>query len=110
MQKEEVAEDPNYEEDNEIESCQDESTRNGESNQRINHDGFGLDNGIQYGILVACIDFGDQLSDFVAMPIIEAFGIRRDNDWQNLEWFVLTCSGLGIVSLVFVKMLSIKST
>jgi len=104
IQKEAFVVDPNHEEDNEIESCQNESTRNGESNQRIN-----LDNGIQYGILVACIDFGDQLSDFVAMPLIEAFGIRRDNDWQNLEWFVLTCSGLGIISLVFVKMLSIKS-
>ena len=106
IQKEAFVVNPNHEDDDETESCQNESTQYGESNKRINH---GLDDGIQYGILVACIDFGDQLSDFVAMPFIEAFGIRRDNDWQNLEWFVLTCSGLGIVSLVFVRMLLIKS-
>ena len=64
-----------------------------------------LDDGLQYGLLIACIDFGDQLSNFVAMPIVEMLDIRRDNEWKNLEWFIVVCSMLNVFSLVFLKML-----
>jgi len=64
-----------------------------------------LDDGIQYGLLIACIDFGDQLSDFASIPIIEALNIRRDNDWKNLEWLIVICSFLGLLSLVFLRLL-----
>ena len=67
--------------------------------------GLRLDDGLQYGLLIACIDFGDQLSDFVSMPIIEMLEIRRDNDWKNLEYYVVVCSLLSIGSLLFLKFL-----
>jgi len=90
---------------NEAESCRNISFQDDEANQRFRHNGIGLDSGIQYGILIACIDFGDQLSNFITMPIIEALGISRENDWQNLEWYIFVCSVSSIASLVFVLML-----
>lgn len=64
-----------------------------------------LDHGMQYGILLACIDFGDQLSDFVTIPIIQALDIRRDNDWENIEWFVVICSILAAFSILYLRII-----
>lgn len=64
-----------------------------------------LDHGMQYGILLACIDFGDQLSDFVTIPIIQALDIRRDNDWENIEWFVVICSMLSAFSILYLRII-----
>lgn len=61
--------------------------------------------GVQYGLLIACIDFGDQVSEFLSIPIIEILDIRRDNNWHNLEWLVVVCSILSITSLVFLRLL-----
>jgi BT1 family. len=66
-----------------------------------------IDSGIQYGFLVACIDFGDQMSTFISMPLITFFGVTRENDWNNLEWFIFTCSILGMLSLIFLRLLPI---
>lgn len=66
---------------------------------------FRLDDGLQYGLLIACIDFGDQLSGFVSMPIVQALSINRSNDWKNFEWFVIICALLSIASLRFLKIL-----
>eukprot|EP01083_Nonionella_stella_P023397 64728_1 len=37
-----------------------------------------LSDGVQYGLLIACIDFGDQVSEFLSIPIIEVLDIRRE--------------------------------
>lgn len=65
-----------------------------------------LDTGIQYGLLLSCIDFGDQMSNFVSMPLIEFLKIGRENDWQNLEWFIFICSILAMCSLLFLRLLN----
>ncbi len=67
--------------------------------------GLRLDDGLQYGLLISCIDFGDQLSGFVSMPIVQKLGMERSNEWKNLEWFVVICCLLNIVSLQFLKLL-----
>jgi hypothetical protein len=64
-----------------------------------------IDSGIQYGFLVACIDFGDQMSTFISVPLVVFFGVTRENGWNNLEWFIFTCSILGMLSLVFLRLL-----
>lgn len=66
-----------------------------------------IDSGIQYGFLVACIDFGDQMSTFISVPLLTFFGVTRENDWNNLEWFIFTCSILGMLSLIFLRLLPI---
>ncbi len=61
---------------------------------------------IKYGLLVSCIDFGDQASEFLSVPIIEVLDVRtKDNDWHNLEWYVLVCVVLSIASLLFLFLL-----
>jgi len=71
------------------------------------------DGSIQYGFLISCIDFGDQLSDWMLIPIITALGIHRsesdtdDNDgWEHLDWLVGYCAIMAIISLVFLKVIN----
>ena len=82
--------------------CQVSEDTDGEDHEQTSP--MRLDDGVVYGILIACIDFGDQLSDFVSVPIVGALNIRRDNRWGNLEWFVVACSFLSIFSL-FLRLL-----
>jgi len=66
-----------------------------------------LDDGIQYGFMISCIDFGDQLADWISVPIIEVLGVRREDDqWTNLNWFIILCSVMGILSLGFLRLLT----
>jgi len=64
-----------------------------------------IDRGIQYGFLVSCIDFGDQMSTFISIPFIVFLGVTRENNWNNLEWFIFISSILGMLSLTCLRLL-----
>jgi hypothetical protein len=64
-----------------------------------------FDDGIQYGLLISCIDFGDQLSDWFSIPIVEILGMKRENGWEHIDWYIGICSLLGILSLVSLKVI-----
>jgi hypothetical protein len=55
--------------------------------------------GIKYGTLISCIDFGDQIGAWVTVPLVTALGISRENDWANLNVFVVVTAVLGVVSV-----------
>ena len=59
------------------------------------------DEGIQYATFVACIDFGAQLGDWISVPIISALGIKRENQWANLDKLIILCATMRIASLAF---------
>jgi len=71
-------------------------------------DGWILDDGIQYGFLISCIDFGSQLSDWTSIPLIQALDIRRENGWANLDWLVAISALFAISSLVFLRIIDHK--
>ncbi|KAL3939382.1 MAG: hypothetical protein SGBAC_005883 [Bacillariaceae sp.] len=61
--------------------------------------------GVEYGTLVSCIDFGDQIGAVAAGLIVAALGVSRENDWRNLGSFiVLSCifavASVGLIKLV----------
>lgn len=58
---------------------------------------------ILYGVLIACIDFGDQIGNLISVPIIQILNIERDEEWQNLEWFIVVCSALSVASLLALR-------
>ena len=60
---------------------------------------------IEYGALVSCIDFGDQVGSLLTSPIVALLGISRENDWNNLNHLILLCSMASIVSLGLLKLL-----
>ena len=64
-----------------------------------------LDDGILYGFMISCIDFGDQLGDWFAGPIVKALNIKRGNEWENLNWFVVISAALTILSISFLRIL-----
>jgi len=66
--------------------------------------------GIHYGLLVSCIDFGDQISDWFIVPIVSYLDIRRENDWHNLDWFLWICVALAALSLMFLMFLGVVDT
>jgi hypothetical protein len=57
------------------------------------------DESIQYASYLSCIYFGTQVGDWIAVPIIAALGITRENDWNNLELFICICA-LGRIASV----------
>ena len=59
------------------------------------------DEGMQYSIFMSCIGFGAQLGDWISIPIIKAFGITRENQWANLDHYILLCALLRIASVAF---------
>ena len=64
-----------------------------------------LNEGIQYGILISCIDFGDQISDWIIVPIISQLGISHENGWKNLNWLICLCSLVSIFALLSLSLL-----
>lgn len=60
---------------------------------------------ILYGVLIGCIDFGDQIADLISVPIVQALNIERDEKWDNLEWFIVICSTLSMASLLALRIL-----
>ena len=52
---------------------------------------------IEYGSLISCIDFGDQLGALLASPLVAMLGITREDGFQNIGTLVLICSVMNIV-------------
>ena len=65
--------------------------------------------GIQYGALISCIDFGDQIGAWVTVPLVTALGIGRENDWANLNVFIILTAILGLLSVLFLGILKDKT-
>lgn len=61
--------------------------------------------GIEYGTLISCIDFGDQIGSLVTGPIVAMFGISRENEWKNLDHLILLCSIASVASLALLRIL-----
>jgi hypothetical protein len=55
--------------------------------------------GMQYGVLVSCLDFGDQIGSWLTMPLVAAFGISRENDWAHMDTFILATAFLSLIPL-----------
>ncbi|CAJ1953606.1 unnamed protein product [Cylindrotheca closterium] len=61
--------------------------------------------GVEYGTLVSCIDFGDQIGAVAAGPMVAALGVSRENDWRNLGSFIVfsgmfTVASIGLIKLI----------
>ena len=52
---------------------------------------------IEYGTLVSCIDFGDQLGSLLAAPLVAAWQISRENGFLHLDRLILFCSLANLV-------------
>ncbi len=61
--------------------------------------------GIQYGTLISCIDFGDQIGAWVTVPLVSALGISRENDWAGLNEMIVLTSVLGLLSVLLLGIL-----
>jgi hypothetical protein len=61
--------------------------------------------GVQYGSLMSCIDFGDQIGTLLAGPIISLLHTSRDNHWQNLDVLQEINSILMILSIALLILL-----
>ena len=60
---------------------------------------------IQYGSMIACIDFGDQLGSLLAGPVVALLGISRENNWCNLDVLIIICSSCKLLPLAFLKLI-----
>jgi len=63
------------------------------------------DEGMQYAAYLSCIDFGSQVGNWLAVPIITALNVSRDNGWHNLDKFVLICAAGRIASILFLPII-----
>jgi hypothetical protein len=63
---------------------------------------------IEYGTLISCLDFGDQLGAFLAGPIVALLGISRENDFLHLNRFILLSSLASVLSLGLLPLLGKK--
>lgn len=55
--------------------------------------------GMQYGALISCLDFGDQIGSWLTLPLVAALGITRSNDWDHMGTFIVTTSFLSLIPL-----------
>jgi hypothetical protein len=60
---------------------------------------------MQYGTLISCIDFGDQLGALLAGPIVAALGISRENDWAGMDTLIQLSSLAAFLSIGFIAIL-----
>lgn len=60
---------------------------------------------VQYGTLISCLDFGDQLGALVLAALISAFDVTRENNWDHLDDLTQLCCVLGVCSTLFVLIL-----
>ena len=62
-----------------------QNTSSGEENdqQRI---------AMEYGTLVSCLDFGDQLGSLLAVPLVAVWQISRENGFLHLDRLIVFCS------------------
>ena len=57
--------------------------------------------GMQYASFLSCIDFGAQIGDWIAVPIVSSLGITRENHWDHLDSFIILCSIFRMSRVVF---------
>jgi hypothetical protein len=74
----------------------DEHLTRGDDSQKVD---------IQYGTLVSCIDFGDQLGALLAGPLVAALGITRENDWAGMDTLIQLSSLAALLSIGFIAIL-----
>jgi len=60
---------------------------------------------MQYGTLLSCIDFGDQIGSWLTVPLIMALGMSRENDWEHLDRFLLLSSGISLLPILLLPIL-----
>ncbi|KAG7355647.1 hypothetical protein IV203_000333 [Nitzschia inconspicua] len=63
---------------------------------------------VEYGSLIACIEFGDQLGSLVAAPIVSSLGISRENNFNRMDEFLLICSLSTIIGTIAILPLTRK--
>jgi hypothetical protein len=61
--------------------------------------------GMQYGALISCLDFGDQIGSWLTLPLVAALGISRANDWENMGTFILTTALLSLMPLALLPII-----
>lgn len=61
----------------------------------------GSTTGIEYGTLISCIDFGDQIGAWVTVPLVSAFGISRENEWNGLGGMIVLTAVIRVCSVFF---------
>lgn len=54
---------------------------------------------VEYGTLISCIDFGDQLGALLTAPLVALLGISRENNFHHLDLFVLLCSFFSLLTV-----------
>lgn len=64
-----------------------------------------LTRNMQYGTLISCIDFGDQLGALVLGAMVAALDVSRENSWAHLDDLIQLCGILGACSAVFIFIL-----
>eukprot|EP00532_Pseudo-nitzschia_australis_P010475 CAMPEP_0168243896 /NCGR_PEP_ID=MMETSP0140_2-20121125/24313_1 /TAXON_ID=44445 /ORGANISM="Pseudo-nitzschia australis, Strain 10249 10 AB" /LENGTH=233 /DNA_ID=CAMNT_0008179325 /DNA_START=349 /DNA_END=1051 /DNA_ORIENTATION=- len=52
---------------------------------------------MEYGTLISCIDFGDQLGSLTAAPLVAILNISRENDFLHLDRLILICALANMV-------------
>lgn len=60
---------------------------------------------MQYGVLISCIDFGDQIASWLTVPLIKALGVSRDNNYDHMDTLIYTAAILSIVPLLFLRLI-----
>jgi len=65
--------------------------------------------GVEYGTLISCIDFGDQIGAVAAGPMVAALGVSRENDWRNFGTFIILSSMFAVASIGLVKLIHKKA-
>ncbi|VEU33778.1 unnamed protein product [Pseudo-nitzschia multistriata] len=66
---------------------------------------------MEYGTLVSCIDFGDQLGSLMAAPLVAALSVSRDNNFLNMDRLILICAVANvIVTIGLLPLLTHKKT
>lgn len=61
--------------------------------------------GMQYGALVSCLDFGDQIGSWLTMPLVAALGISRENDWEHMDTFIWTTALMSLIPLALLPLI-----
>merc|ERR1712224_113221 len=52
---------------------------------------------IEYGTLISCIDFGDQLGSLTVAPLVAILNVSRENNFLHLDYLILICSLTNMV-------------
>mmetsp|Transcript_16793 Transcript_16793/g.25382 ORF Transcript_16793/g.25382 Transcript_16793/m.25382 type:complete len:578 (+) Transcript_16793:269-2002(+) len=60
---------------------------------------------IEYGALVSCIDFGDQIASWLTVPLVASLGISRENDWAHMDTLIVITALLSLIPLTFLPII-----